>query len=493
MTFHAKRANPRGAPSPLVEAVTKHKGDWSVEDKDWGGSTNNLDHEMYVPLSDEPCAYCEKNHSPAIRGHELMHTKLSPESYGPITVQVGDKEIPVSSALVEVAEEYRINFSLAKVEGEGIIDNGWCHPTLQPGVFNELDQGKFTEVIKLAVAGGPGADRVLTEYLVEYREYIENVFIDKSTSEGVKKQIKKKLKVVEALFDAIPAYSAAAGRIMVTRNPKGLPSWSQTEQLAAFLEVNLKEFEKKLKSLMADPPPDLEKMRRMVDTYDEETRALNPEGKVEKHGEKLVMGEGKKGKTVEDVRWGRPDRTVEAKMPLSIPAWKLQKQNRAVDEGTVPRYMHRWPTDKRVFHRTRKLEGGTLLVDDSGSMGLTPEQLEEILDVVPLATVAVYAGRDQGDGGEIRIVAKDGKRAATEDLSIEEYGGNGIDGPALEWLGEQSYPRVWITDGGVTDKTFGFSKEVVEAATRLVLKHKITVARSAEEAADILKTGRLAR
>jgi hypothetical protein len=481
----------RREPSPLVEAVTKHPGNWTIQDLEWGGKTNNKDHEMWVPLDDEPCIHCGTPHGDAIRGHELLHAKLSPETFSAIKVVVGDAEIKVSDALVEVAEEYRVNHSLAKIEGKTLIDTGWCSPSIEELVHVVMDQGRFTEVIKLAVAGGPGADAKVTDHLVSYQKALKLAAKEASVSVGAKKQMAKKQKVAEVLTEAVSSYSSAAARIMKTpTRSKTLPSWAKTEQLAAFLEVNLREFNNQLKALFAEPVPDLAKLDRFLG--DQPEGSLNPEATVVKHGEKLVMGESS-ALGPEAVRWGTGYKITEAKMPLTLAPWKLQKANRAVEEGTIPRYMHRWPTDKRVFHRSKRLPGGTLLVDDSGSMGLNPQQLEAIIETAPAATVAVYAGRDQDDGGEIRVVAKDGKRAKTEDLSILEFGGNGIDGPALEWLGSQPYPRIWITDGGVTDKRFGFGWQTVEAAKRLVVKHKVTVAESAEEAAEIMKHRRFAR
>lgn len=486
----------RGAPTPLVEAITKHRGDWTVHNQDWGGQTDNTDHEIWVPLNDDACTNCGKNHGAMIRGHELLHTKLSPEVLKPIKVQVGDKTIQVSTANVEVAEEYRINYSLARIEGSSIVADGWCKPAIEPGIHGTMDQGKYTEPIKLAVAGGPGADDYVVTSLIRYRESLGKAAKD-AGSDATKEQIAKKQKVTSALIEAIPAYSAAAARIMgADLGGKSLPSWSQVEELAAFLEVNLRDFNRQLRDLLTEQPQDLEAFDKFLAKHGREPvpeSNLDPTKEVTKDGVKLTLGEDTSGGP-EDVRWAKPHIIGEAKLTESMPAWKIQKANRAVEEGTVPRYMHRWPTDKRVFHRTKRKAGGTLLIDDSGSMGMTGEDLQKILEAAPVATVAVYAGDANYErGGEIRVVARDGKRAKTKDLSIEDYGNNSIDGPALEWLGAQEYPRIWITDGGVTDLNFGFAWQTVEAARRLVIKHKVTMVENAEQAAEVLRTKRFAR
>lgn len=485
--FH--RANTRGAPSPLVEAITKHKGEWQVNDIEFGGATNNLEQEMWVPLDDDECLACGGLHNEAIRGHELLHAKLSPESYGPVKVRIGDKEIPVSAANIEVAEEYRINWSLAHIEGMNQLDSMYCHPAIQPQVAALLDQGKYQDVVRMAIAGGPGFSQDVDRYLTDYIDSLDDKF--RKAEAKTRELMTKKRAIASALTEAIPSYSSAAHRIM-SRRDGALPSWSQVEELAAFLEVNLKELNRQIQGMFETSPPDFDILDQFLyEEGDDDDSPLGPSYEVDKEGGKLVAGEGKV--VGEEVRWGVPDEITEAKMPLSVPAWKLQRANRAVEEGTIPRYMHRWPTDKRVFHRTKRLPGGTLLIDDSSSMGLSAEQLNEIIEAAPVATVAIYAGNDGYDGGEIRVVAKDGKRAKAEDLSITRHGGNGIDGPALEWLGSQEYPRIWVTDGGVTAVNYSYEKATIDAAKKLCLKHKVTVVETAEDAAAVLKSGRFAR
>ena len=141
-----------------------------------------------------------------------------------------------------------------------------------------------------------------------------------------------------------------------------------------------------------------------------------------------------------------------------IPEWKLQRAKaRAKDEGAIPRFMHRFVSDKRVFSRKYKIPTVSLLIDDSGSMGLPSEEISEIVDAAPGSIVGVYAGSDGagGEKGRLSVIAFEGERT-TEEVGIDEYGGNGIDYPALEWLAEQPWPRIWFSDGGVTSP-FGYS------------------------------------
>lgn len=123
---------------------------------------------------------------------------------------------------------------------------------------------------------------------------------------------------------------------------------------------------------------------------------------------------------------------------------------RATDMGAIPRYMHRLPVDQKVFGRRRKHRKfqGTVLIDCSGSMSLTAEEVDEILHRWPAVTIATYSGF--AAEGILRIVAKKGRRAGIQWLGPPAGGSNVIDGPALDWLNTQKGPRVWISDGWVT-------------------------------------------
>jgi hypothetical protein len=145
-----------------------------------------------------------------------------------------------------------------------------------------------------------------------------------------------------------------------------------------------------------------------------------------------------------------PGRMTVRRVPLEIalrargglPAW------RAGNEGSVVRFVQRWPVDRAIFRRRARARGGTLLIDHSGSMSLGVEDLDRFLLAAPVGMrVAVYSG--EGAVGELRVVADGGRRAAVPHLA--RFGkGNIVDLPALEWLARQRSPRIWVTDGGVT-------------------------------------------
>lgn len=161
----------------------------------------------------------------------------------------------------------------------------------------------------------------------------------------------------------------------------------------------------------------------------------------------MVAGAAYAGKSA---KWGNLKPIERAPMPVARRPDRRGVRRRFVDEGTVPVSVHRLTIDGRIFDRRKRRErGGTVLVDFSGSMGLTAEALREIIEAAPAAKVAVYSGR--GSSGRLVVVADRGRCATAEGLSAARHGGgNIVDGPALRWLAGQSEPRIWVSDGIVT-------------------------------------------
>lgn len=97
------------------------------------------------------------------------------------------------------------------------------------------------------------------------------------------------------------------------------------------------------------------------------------------------------------------------------------------------------------FWRERVYRGrGTVLIDGSGSMGWSLENLVKILDSLPAALVAVYSGFT--GGGEVVTVSDRGRRAGDRLDGWKPYGGNWIDLFALRWLIRQPGPHVLVSD-----------------------------------------------
>lgn len=137
-----------------------------------------------------------------------------------------------------------------------------------------------------------------------------------------------------------------------------------------------------------------------------------------------------------------PPRPVDMKVDL-----KTRKTIKS-ETGAVPIAMYRACIDGRVFRAKRRIPAaGSVLIDQSGSMRMTDEDVANVMEHLPAVVIAGYCA--ENGQGWLRILAKNGRRVEDDNLIIGG-GQNGVDGPALEWLTTQPGPRFWVSDGGVT-------------------------------------------
>jgi len=160
---------------------------------------------------------------------------------------------------------------------------------------------------------------------------------------------------------------------------------------------------------------------------------------------------------------------------------------RATSEGSLVRYPFRWPIDGALFRRSSRVRGGTVLIDTSGSMSLDAAGIDRILVASSgAALIALYSGHDRL--GELRIVARDGRRADARDL-VPFGRGNIVDEPALQWLSRQAGPRLWISDGGVTGIGDTASVALHRRCQEIVARGGIRRVKTIDEAAAFLARG----
>jgi hypothetical protein len=161
---------------------------------------------------------------------------------------------------------------------------------------------------------------------------------------------------------------------------------------------------------------------------------------------KILGQHGTSARMTKKVPWGKMNIETPPR-PLRVTGY-LGRRRIAAEEGSVPRNIHRLLVDGRVFQRTRRQQGGTVMIDCSGSMSLTNEDIKKILDHSPGVSVAVYSGNDRD--GVLRVLAAEGRQVEDRWVAAPAGGANIIDGPALQWLGKQQKPRIWVSDGQVT-------------------------------------------
>lgn len=169
------------------------------------------------------------------------------------------------------------------------------------------------------------------------------------------------------------------------------------------------------------------------------------------------------------------------------------------DRGSIPRAMHRWCSDKMIFTTKVRRKGGSVLIDLSGSMSLSSEDIWELMQTIPAGIMAAYSCA--AVEGTLRILAKNGRCVEDEasfryDLETNKYygGGNGVDGLALRWLGKQAFPRIWVSDGLVTGVSpHGeqlHAKNLLEDATTVAKRHAIKRVPNIEAARHYMENSR---
>ncbi len=152
-------------------------------------------------------------------------------------------------------------------------------------------------------------------------------------------------------------------------------------------------------------------------------------------------------------QWGKME-IIEP--PLVLHSGKPDKMAKKLIAGfSGPfRFPHRAvpAADGRAFGLKKRNHGGTILIDCSGSMNISIDQLRSLVSRSAAPTVAVYAGLPDNDSGSLAIVSKGGRFADMEEVASHFGKGNLVDGPALRWLSRQAAPRLWISDGHVTGR-----------------------------------------
>jgi hypothetical protein len=141
---------------------------------------------------------------------------------------------------------------------------------------------------------------------------------------------------------------------------------------------------------------------------------------------------------------------------------KIRRRVTPTYSGILIKYPHRYMVDKAIFGLRTLTEGG-LMLDWSGSMQWTDQDLQDVLAVLPAITVGGYGGfshpgtrghsfrpfSSRPEGGRICIVAKHGKFSKFAGLESLFNGGNAVDVEALQLLGRWPKPRFWLSDGFV--------------------------------------------
>jgi hypothetical protein len=443
--------------APLPEAIDGER--WSI-DTSSQAQVNLESRQMFVPLSDSAADHY-------VRLHEMAHVKWTPNK----SPHKEAHKIGVSHGLLQSCEDYRMHYLLAEQAkmGRELVGH-LTENELEAFLVRLVDQPNVLPAMMemaLSTARTGDIDRLkkVIRKLSDIDVYGAKVEPPISPlNDEQKKALRYSAEETQKIMEDVRSV------ITPTRGPRNYPKWKDMLRVAKFVHDRI--------AMVPPRPPD----DGLVD--EEKTKELVND--VRKIRELLH-------KKPRDVEFGTADVRSVA-LTHTIKQAQMGRRERAHDVGSVPRFMHRHSIDGRIFGRRRKAPGGTVLVDASGSMSLSMEDIEKIITAAPCATVAMYSGRK--DTGSITVIARGGHRAdikAIERVRAQVGSGNIIDGPALEWLGKQAEPRLWVCDGYVTgcnDKNTACLSTSAFAAARRIKAKRFVDLPSAVAAFEQMRSGK---
>jgi hypothetical protein len=161
------------------------------------------------------------------------------------------------------------------------------------------------------------------------------------------------------------------------------------------------------------------------------------------------------------LKWSTPEIQRPALTEKIVSRMPGHKRSRASDHGSMPTRMARITVDGKVFAGRKHQAQGTVLVDMSGSMSLSPSDIERLVTSAPASVIAGYWNSSGTRKGRIRILAAGGRRVSRSGMHTDGSG-NGTDGPAIAWLAKQRGPRIWVSDEYMTANAIYGGEEGVD-------------------------------
>ena len=500
---------------PFPEIVSGKEG-WKVFEDNKNPRTSNMSKEMYVPFDDE-CPECGRYHAKMIRRHELGHVKWSPQTVG----KLGPNE---SETCVEIMEEVRISYLLAR-RGLHINDIYTCEDNIRKNIMELMYNASPFKMLCYALAGmWPTDDEEGKNYYQKWTPDNEEWKIMKEMfHEAIEGDEFTGLRKMHFSWVEQKAYHFYD---RMTRMRRGGWSYAETISYRKTRNVAKELFRYQLEEngFNDEPTPEqvLESARIAAEKKKLASSSLanmktSGDEKSEEDGKQnnqtLEEAEFETNKRISEImnthggnlnyqpdlndmsgRWGNMViRTPELAVNLQGRI-KGGREYRPMDFGVTPKYMNRWCVDKKVFQQKQRVYGGTILIDASGSMSFSGDDILEIMQMLPAVKIAMYNSTyedDKGRGmygqtGSLRIIGDNGKRVTTEYLDRYSGGGNLVDGPALKWLSQQKPKRIWVSD------MYVFGKDNTSTGNLLQECHQIMKQSGITRLADIDEVKRFA-
>lgn len=385
-----------------------------------GASCNFSDRLLIVPFGNSEV-------DRIVRAHELAHIRISPHVF------VASDSLGVHPRALECAEEYRVNQLLLHL---GFDISLLCDGSERTGGARLAEGSQWDEALCFLFAVlGTGAEK---PYLA-----------------GIRSQqrawVAPLLAVVKRVRSVMGTTAPETfGSTIAT--PAGLPDGylSYTVPMAKVIST----------AMQAKPPQSSEELRRF-------RRSLEPGSRKPPTGAfaPLVLAE-------------RSESYV-------LQRRKVHRRTTSSVTGPVLRYPSRLLTqsEPKAFARKQRSIGGVIVIDQSGSMDISTEQLDRLLEAAPDSLILGYSHRpgDMGATPNAWVLAN-----ATGVVATPPAGnvGNGVDGPALEWAIRLRRPGerlIWVSDGQVTDANDHPCNTLTLSCASLVRQHSIFLVRGLDQ------------
>ena len=445
------------SPQPEMIGRADHEhGRWTVGDSPAARGIPHTDlhnRKMVAPHGEDEL-------DRVIRGHEMMHAKVSPTPAE--FMHFISREVASQASLVAV-EEARVNSLCSRV---GIPVDKYLTDGTEKAAGKKLAELKdMTQLVHGAVACAGTVGGV---------EFIKGV---RSVDKGLAKVLANIQKQVMKNINAV--LPSELGQVTVGERTGG---FAHTERIAEWVDTLI------------------EKMEEEQDKDEDEDKGED-EDEGEDEGETKSASKPSKSvsKPVSD-----PTKVAPRPAHRTIPSWgklnikklpmpeatrgNLGKKRVASDTGKNPRRMHRYLTDRKVFDRTSKGMGGVVLIDASGSMSFNHNDIREIVEAAPGCTVAMYT-EVSSSKPNLWILAEKGRICKKSDMHHDRCG-NVVDYPALKWAVKQrqrsASPVVWVSDGGVTGENDSGHDALNRQVGKFVTHERVLVVRDVAQAKVLL-------
>ena len=458
--------------------IVSGEGGWKVYEDADRPRTSNMSKEMYVPFGDK-CSMplCDSYHAKQIRRHELAHVKWSPKTIG----KLGKDE---SEITVETIEEVRIGYLLSQRQ-MSIKDWMICEKKVREKheefilTASEFDiiiyllcqMWNSSDGYQLNEDGTIDKDTYRNNFSANNLEFLAfNEVYDELKAKDNENYLTK-LRIMQINF-ALNRANYFYDRLIKKRknsywhDPNYFPTYRKTRQVAKELNLLMENFDE-----IPEEHEVLEEARKAHEAKQKagkEAANMNSSsnGQDGDNEESTMTLAEREFATKQQVsldgiagpmnynpatdysgQWGNME-IVQGPLEVNMQS-QLNKgrEYRPMEYGTNPKYINRFCIDKKIFKQKQRTYGGTILIDASGSMQFDGEDILEIMQLLPAATIAMYNDRHpEYHTGSLRIIGAGGKRVTTEYLRNYSGGGNLVDGPALDWLGTQKPARIWVSD-----------------------------------------------